>query len=63
MTTQSIFTQAAVSRPIWETACMPLRCYHIWLHLGAHNNPALIALEPSVYFSLRRYAEVLGEDA
>jgi len=38
--------------------------YHIWLHLGAHNNPALIALEPSVYFSLRRYARsIWGKDA
>lgn len=31
--------------------------YHIWLHLGAHDNPKLIALEPDVFRSLQGYAE------
>jgi hypothetical protein len=38
--------------------------YHIWLHLGAHDTPALIAIEPHVYDSLRHYAKrVWGEQA
>lgn len=31
--------------------------YHIWLHLGADDNPKLIALEPGVFDALARYAE------
>jgi hypothetical protein len=30
--------------------------YHIWLHLGAHDNPGLIAIEPAVYEALIHYA-------
>jgi D-serine dehydratase len=29
--------------------------YHIWLRLGAHDNPEGIALEPSVFAALQRY--------
>lgn len=31
--------------------------YQIWLHLGAHDNPRLIALEPGTYRSLMDYAQ------
>jgi len=37
--------------------------YHIWLKTGGGKDPQ-IALEPSVYFSLRRYAQsIWGKDA
>ena len=29
--------------------------FQIWLHLGAHTNPPLIALEPSVLKALNDY--------
>lgn len=31
--------------------------YHIWLHLGRHDNPRLIAIEPQVYDALKHYAK------
>lgn len=33
--------------------------YQIWLHLGDHRSPGLIALEPSVYASLANYANTI----
>jgi hypothetical protein len=30
--------------------------YQIWLHLGAHDAPPLIALDPGTYRSLAEYA-------
>lgn len=37
--------------------------YHIWLKTGDGNNQQ-IALEPKVYFALRRYAQrIWGEEA
>lgn len=29
--------------------------YHIWLHVGAHNNPPVVALEPDVLVALNLY--------
>lgn len=35
--------------------------YHIWLHANHHANPTdRIAVERSVYLSLKRYAQRLG---
>jgi hypothetical protein len=31
--------------------------YQVWLHLGSHDSPPLIALEPNVMAALVRYAE------
>jgi hypothetical protein len=31
--------------------------YYIWLHLGDHRSPGLIALEPVVYQRLQAYAK------
>jgi hypothetical protein len=35
--------------------------YHIWLHLGRHDAPPLIALEPQVLAALNAYAAYLAE--
>lgn len=38
--------------------------YQIWLHVGAHDRPRVVAIEPYVYDSLKRYAQrVWGEQA
>lgn len=29
--------------------------HHVWLHLGAHDAPALVALEVDVFVALTRY--------
>ena len=31
--------------------------WHIWLHLGSHDSPGLVALEPEVLSALMAYAE------
>lgn len=31
--------------------------YHVWLRTGSHDAPGGIALEPSVFASLKRYYE------
>lgn len=34
--------------------------YQIWLHVGAHTNPPVVALEPAVLIELIKYAHELG---
>lgn len=34
--------------------------YQLWLHVGAHNNPPLVALEPQVLAALNEYARQIA---
>ena len=36
--------------------------YHIWLHLGAHDNPGIVALELEVFEALSLYAKKVWAD-
>jgi hypothetical protein len=35
--------------------------YQIWLHVGAHTAPAIVALEPQVLAALNEYARSIRE--
>lgn len=35
--------------------------YHIWLHVGSHDSPRLVALEPEVLEALDRYRREIAE--
>jgi hypothetical protein len=31
--------------------------HHVWLHVGSHENPPVVALEPKVLFALVKYQD------
>lgn len=35
--------------------------YQLWIHVGAHDNPPVVALEPQVLIALNEYARSIRE--